>query len=220
MRDIKNFHNNFYASNIKTEQDVLILKFTKFNPVKRHRPKNDKHASKKFHTKYYVPFHQDNGTFKSVQVCQAAFLGIIQVSRSRVETVIRNFMRNTESPKENRGGLRENRKAAYVRKQEAVIKFIQTLTVQESHYCRYKTSERKYLAADLNIRKKIPKRKLRWKLKNNFTEKGKMPSSSWYAKNVPIWLHYVLTAKKIYHFLKFQTPSHTILGSFICITSL
>lgn len=121
--------------------------------MKRHRPKNDKHASKKFHTKYYVPFHQDNGTLKSVQVCQAAFLGIIQVSRSRVETVIRNFMRNTESPKENRGGLRENRKAAYVRKQEAVIKFIQTFTVQEFHYCRSKTSERKYLAADLNIRK-------------------------------------------------------------------
>jgi len=116
MRDIKNFHNNFYASNIKTKQDVLILKFTKFRPVKRHRLKNDKHANKKFHNKYYVPFYQDNRTLKSVQVCQATFLGIIQVSRSRVETVIRNFMRNTELPKKNHGGLRENRKEAYVSK--------------------------------------------------------------------------------------------------------
>jgi len=124
MHDIKNFHNNFYASNIKTQQDVLILKYTNFGPVKRHRPKNEKYASKKFHTKFYVPFHQDNGTLKSIQVCQATFLGIIQVSRSRVETVIRNFMRNIESPKENRGGLRENRKVTYVSKQEAVIKFI------------------------------------------------------------------------------------------------
>lgn len=135
MRDIYNFHKNFYASNIKTEQDVLILKYTKFDPVKRHRPKNDKHASKKFHTKYYVPFRQDNETLKSIPVCQATFIGIIQVSRSRVETVIRNFMKNIESPKENRGGLWENRKVAYVSKQEAVIKFIQTLAVQESHYC-------------------------------------------------------------------------------------
>lgn len=77
MRDIKIFHNDFYASNIKTDQDVLILKFIKFGPVKRHRPKNDKHTSKKFHTKYYVPFYQDNETWKSVQVCQATFLGII-----------------------------------------------------------------------------------------------------------------------------------------------
>lgn len=94
MHDIKNVHNNFYASNIKTQQDVLILKYTNFGPVKRHRPKNEKYASKKFHTKFYVPFHQDNGTLKSIQVCQATFLGIIQVSRSRVETVIRNFMPN------------------------------------------------------------------------------------------------------------------------------
>jgi len=72
---------------------------------------------------------------------------------SRVETVIRNYIRNIEAPKENRGGLRENRKLFYVSKQEAVIKFIKTLTVQESHYCRSKTSVRKYLAADLNIRK-------------------------------------------------------------------
>jgi len=53
---------------MKTEQDVLIFKYTKFGPVKRHRLKNDKHASKKFHTKYYVLFHQDNETLKSVPV--------------------------------------------------------------------------------------------------------------------------------------------------------
>lgn len=88
-----------------------------------------------------------------VQVCQATFLGIIQVCRSRIETVIRNFIQNIELQKKNRGGLRENRKVAYVSKEETVIKFIQTLTVQESHYCRFKTSVRKYLLGDLNIRK-------------------------------------------------------------------
>lgn len=153
MRDAKKFHDIFYSSNIKTEQDVLILKYTKFGSVKRHRPKNEKNACKKFHTKYYIPFYQDDETLNLVQVCQATFLGIIQVSRSRVETVIRNFMRNIESPKGNRGGLRENRKVAYISKEETVIKFIQTLTVQESHYCRSKTSVRKYLPGDLNIRK-------------------------------------------------------------------
>lgn len=95
--------------------------------MKRHRPKNERYQGKKFHTKYHVPFHHNDGTLNVVPVYQATFLEILQVSRSRIQTVIRNFTNNIESPKEKCGGLQEDRKIAYVAKEEVFIRYVKAI---------------------------------------------------------------------------------------------
>lgn len=97
--------------------------------MKRHRSINEGNQGKKFHTKYYIPVRHDDGILYVVPACQATFLRILQVSRSRVKTVIRNFMQNIKSLKENRGELREKIKKVSVAKENAIIRFVKSLKV-------------------------------------------------------------------------------------------
>ncbi len=53
---------------------------------------------------------------------------------------------------EKRGGIRDSVRERYNAQKEDVRKFINSLEFKESHYCRSST-ERKYLACDLNIEK-------------------------------------------------------------------
>jgi len=160
---------------------------------------------------------------------------------------------------------------AYVAKEEAVIRIIKTLTVQESQYCRCKPSVRKYLSGDLNIRKlhrlyntqaetvQQVKKTVFYKIFNTKFNLGfgrpatdacstciKLKSKIKYVKDlgkkvtleVQKEIHKTrknalfelvrekrsdmvtlcFDCEKSYHYLKSQTPSLTILDSFICIT--
>lgn len=146
MRDLKNFHERFYKSCDKLKQDALILKFTQTMHVKRRRPKNELHSKKQFQTKYFI--NGIDGTF--IPVCQVTFLNALNISRSRVQRVVENFMKSGTPPKENRGGDYKANK--YEDKRLAVIDFIKTLKCQESHYCRG-SSTRQYLSSELSINK-------------------------------------------------------------------
>ncbi|CAH0546318.1 unnamed protein product [Brassicogethes aeneus] len=115
MRDLLTFHNRFYSSHLKLKQDALIVKFTQALPVKRRRPKNNTHSMKSFQTKYFISSCEG----LLIPVCQQSFLSTLNISRSRVQRVIENFMKTGTNPTENRGG--DHKSSKYKDKKVAVI---------------------------------------------------------------------------------------------------
>lgn len=148
-KDIQLFHNAFYNDANKITQDQFILKYTSgYTPL---RQRGHGHRENKGITlKYYVL--KQNNSKKMIQVCRETFLGILRISKNRVQGVSKRFLSSEgKMPKENRGG--DKKSAAYRPKRESVIKFISKFPAVENHYCRNKTSERVYLRSDLSINK-------------------------------------------------------------------
>lgn len=94
MRDVKALHDTFYSTHNRQKQDALILKFTQVVPIKRHRPKNETHAKKHYHTKYVVTTYAG----VMIPICQKAFLNILNIKRHRVQRAIENFMKTGKAP--------------------------------------------------------------------------------------------------------------------------
>lgn len=150
MTEIKEFHSKFYETKEKIVQDNFILKYCKTVPIKRKRPKNDRHTQKVFQAQFFVLTLQKT----ILPVCKKAFMDILCITRRRIDTVTRNFFNTSLPPKENRGG---DRKLEMNRAQrDSVMKFINKFKAIESHYCRGHSS-RLYLSSTLNIR-------LMWKM--------------------------------------------------------
>lgn len=146
MAEVKTFHSKFYEVKQKTYQDNFILKYCKTVPVKRKRPKNSTHNEKIFQTRFFVLSRQK----KLIPVCKNSFMGILGITRRRIDTVTKNFFKTSLPAKENRGGDRMSEK--YRGKKESVMNFINKFKAIESHYCRGH-SERLYLDSNLNITK-------------------------------------------------------------------
>uniref|UniRef100_A0A1B6LBY1 DUF7869 domain-containing protein n=1 Tax=Graphocephala atropunctata TaxID=36148 RepID=A0A1B6LBY1_9HEMI len=147
MSDIQEFHGSFYKTPVKTVQDSFILKHIEVSMPKRDRSKKNG-GKKSVSVKYFVKV---KGTTKfKIQVCQNTFLGVLNVSRFRVNNIAKNFAITGRMPVERRGGYRLNEQ--FHRKRESVKSFIETLKGVESHYCRGK-SARQYLSCELNISK-------------------------------------------------------------------
>lgn len=146
MADISAFHDNFYASRAKLTQDAFILKYCSGNNIKRRRP----HQNSRFRNmsvKYTMKLKLSG---EIIPVCKNTFLRSLNLSKHRVEGVLRRFKETGLMPVENRGGDRTGGKND--EKKTLVCEFIKSFTVSESHYCRGKTA-RQYLPAELNIQK-------------------------------------------------------------------
>lgn len=146
IEDIQQFHDRFYISKKKIDQDTLLLKYCQSVPCSRVRPKNNGHCRKLFQTKYSVP--KADGVI--TPVCMKSFQAILKLKRTRIETVMKNHYKTGLAPKEKRGG--DNWSSKYVGKTEAIVTFIKTLECESSHYCRG-SSKRQYLKAGLSINK-------------------------------------------------------------------
>nr|CAI5867789.1 unnamed protein product [Callosobruchus analis] len=145
MNQIKTFHEKLYAVKDKVVQDTYILKCC--HAEKPEKTDKNKARNNTVSISYKIP--NEKGTL--IRVCKNAFLGITGVSRFRIERVVKNFMNNSEVPKERRGGDRIG--DGNKEKKNEIKKFIESLSCVESHYCRSKSSERLYLPCELNFKK-------------------------------------------------------------------
>lgn len=147
MHEILKFHENFYRSKCKTDQDKFLLKYIETKHKKRRRPKNERYNTPDCRSKYFVPGAQ----MRLIPVCLNTFLGILNVSRFRLNLLAKRYYESGQLPYETRGGFRKIDR--YEPKKQSVMDFINRLKCVESHYCRSSTSSRMYLSSELNIKK-------------------------------------------------------------------
>ncbi|CAK1578323.1 unnamed protein product [Parnassius mnemosyne] len=148
MRDVMNFHAAFYKYHNKETQDAFLLKYCVPVIPKRKRPKNKKHHPKTIHTNYSIYSVSQK---KKITICQKAFLGILNITKHRVQYIAKKFVESGgQAVKEKRGG--DHKSHLFTEKKNAVMLFINMFHIDEAHYCRGH-SERRYLPAELSINK-------------------------------------------------------------------
>ncbi|XP_041989213.1 uncharacterized protein LOC121740540 [Aricia agestis] len=147
MSDVKDFFESFYAQPDKQKQDAMLLKHCTPITVKRRRCTNSSKAKQRFQTKFYIYSKSEN---KKVQVCQRYFLTILQITKYRVQRIMKEYYDTGNLLTENRGGDRVSMK--YTAKREAIMSFINKIPCEEPHYCRGNT-KRYYLSSELSINK-------------------------------------------------------------------
>lgn len=82
-------------------------------------------------------------------MCGQLFQSLLEVKKRRVLTVARGVLTGAGFA-EKRGGKREN--PVHQQRREAIMSFIRSLRVNESHYAR-KNTRRLYLSSEWNVRK-------------------------------------------------------------------
>lgn len=142
MKQLKDFHAYLYESKDKIKQDSLILACCIGKKPKR---------GKSNHAAVSIKYHIRLSEGEMIRVCAKTFLRVTNLSKDRIQRVVRNFVVTGELPRERRGGNRVGPKND--EKRSSIKKFIESLTCTESHYCRSKTSVRIYLPCDLNLKK-------------------------------------------------------------------
>nr|CAI5837443.1 unnamed protein product [Callosobruchus analis] len=93
MNDIKHFHQKFYASKKKADQDAFILSYCSGTTPARRRTGSGLNKSKTISLSFKV--RKRDG--KLVKVCREAFLGIIGLKKDR--TLRQKVYRHRRSPK-------------------------------------------------------------------------------------------------------------------------
>lgn len=147
MRDLIDFHNEFYKIKAKVNQDNFLVNCISTFPIKRRRTKDSSREPRTLQLKFHVRRSND-GIY--LPVCKQAFLKILNVTRARVDYVAKQFVSKGAMPTEKRGGDRKS--SFFEGKKKSITEFVKSLNCIESHYCRGK-SERKYLSSDLSINK-------------------------------------------------------------------
>lgn len=155
-RDIKHFHATFYSVPKKTVQDSLILKYTTATIPSRPRSRKNKsdQLTRGCSIKYFVKrgVSAPGTNVKTlIPVCRTTFLGILNLSKDRVQRVCKRHLITGCAPKENRGGDRKTKQ--FEAKKVSIKHFMENLKGTETHYCRGKVASRVYLSSDLNISK-------------------------------------------------------------------
>lgn len=146
MSDVKDFFDSFYAQSDKQKQDAILLKHCMPVTVKRcRRSNNSTYAKQTFQTKFYIYSKSEK---KKVQVCQRYFFTILQITKYRVQSIMKEYYHTGRLLGENRGGDHVSLK--YTAKREAVMSFINKIPCDEPHYCRG-NSKRYYLSLELSI---------------------------------------------------------------------
>lgn len=146
LQDIRRFHQNFYTIKEKTFQDNFILKFTSSVDIKRRRATTGRYSKQQMRTKYFIN-SKDKGI---IPVCLNTFIGALNLSRFRINRILKWFRQTGQLCKENRGGDRVSRKNET--KRENVMRFLNKFKCSEPHYCA-NHSGRKYVTAELNVKK-------------------------------------------------------------------
>lgn len=155
----------------KIHQDNLILKFVSLVPTKRRRPTNGRYNEQTTRAKYFIPNHNS----ENIPVCLKTFLGVLNISRFRINRISNKFRETGTLIKELRGGDRVSQK--YKQKKESVMNFINSLRCSEPHYCAGSTNQR-YLPAELTIVKL-------WKMYNSSVEgNNNLKVKQWYFRNI------------------------------------
>lgn len=103
MQDVRRFHEGFYSSKNKIEQDSSILKYTTTESPKRKRSRKDVTSNTIF-IRYFMPRLRQETGLRVVPVCQKTFMSILAVTKSRIQSVCKAHFINGTAPKENRGG--------------------------------------------------------------------------------------------------------------------
>lgn len=146
-KDIIKFHNAFYSTYNKIDQDNFILQHSKVSSIQRRRLKSGTGNKKNISIVYYVRRRNCK-----IPVCRSTFLSILGLKKGRVNGVVmRNFKSNGATACENRGGNRKEKKFAGIK--ISIKNFIKKLVPLEIHYCRGKIKCRQYLATNLSIAK-------------------------------------------------------------------
>lgn len=158
MNDIRSFHNLFYSSKRKSDQDSFILAYCSATQPKRRRSRAEHSTKQKAISITYSVQKQDK---TKVQVCRESFLNILRIKKDRVIRLLKKFMSTGETPKETRGGDRI--KDRNNDKKTSIKNFLESLKCTGSHYCRAKSPHRIYLPCDLNVKKL-------WKIYNDKAE--------------------------------------------------
>lgn len=141
------FHSTFYSTNKKQIQDAFILKYTAPVDVTRWRPKDGSKQRRQFQVKCYVGTKKN----KLIPVCQRSFLLILQITRTRLHTVVHRYFETKEMPRERRGGDRKS--GMNLANVNAIISFLNTLKCSDLHNCVSKTGPKRYLPPELNVKK-------------------------------------------------------------------
>lgn len=172
LQDIRRFHQNFYSKKDKVYQDNFILKFTSSVDVKRRRATSGRYKIQNSRTKYFIGSKDKS----MIPVCLNTFIRVLNVSRFRVNGVVKRFRESGQVSTENRGGDRVSVK--YLPKKQNVMSFINSFKCSEPHYCAKHTG-RKYLCAELNIKKM-------WKMYNtSLTEdQSNLKVTHWYFRHI------------------------------------
>jgi hypothetical protein len=148
MNDIETFFGLFHTYEDKISQDNFILKFAKVLPISRVRSKNENKRKREASIKYSI-WRCIDGV--KIPVCRETFIGILQISRSRVQGVMRRHRITGSVAVENRGG--DHRSLQYADRKQAVITFVEQFKPVERHYCREKAITILYLPSSLSINK-------------------------------------------------------------------
>lgn len=148
MQDVRRFHQGFYRTNIKVEQDQYILRFAKGKLPKRHRLQTPDSTERGMTIEYCMPTYRVEKGSEEIKVCQKTFLDTLNISKFRVQRLCRKAFLTGASPKEVRGGDHRSHKSE--EKLAAIKRFIESIKTIESHYCRGK-SKRQYLPSHLSI---------------------------------------------------------------------
>ncbi|RZF42031.1 hypothetical protein LSTR_LSTR006624 [Laodelphax striatellus] len=102
--DVKDFHDNFYKSVEKPTQDAYILKYIGISQPARRRSVKEDSSKKGISVNYFIKVK--NASDFKFQVCQKTFLGVLNISKDRVQRIARNHLNTGEMPREKRGGDR------------------------------------------------------------------------------------------------------------------
>ncbi|XP_035801270.1 uncharacterized protein LOC118469885 [Amphiprion ocellaris] len=139
-----------YSTTDKVKQDATLLSYMDILPVKRRRPKVDNLAEQKTREltiKYFVLTE----TQEKIQVCKPSFMSMFCVKKDRLSNIAKYWMQKGVPMPELRGGARNTEEKAA--KREAIRRHIQKLTCRASHYVCCGAPGRKYLPANLNVKK-------------------------------------------------------------------
>ena len=134
MQDIRRFHQGFYSSTDKIEQDCFILRYAMYS----------------MSIEYFISsFRKEKGSIP-LKVCQNTFLGILKLSQYRVQNLCRRELQTDETPKERRDVARHQEH--FQRRTQAVKEFIERIQPLENLIFVERLKDL-FLNSDLSIRK-------------------------------------------------------------------
>ncbi|KAK5647822.1 hypothetical protein RI129_002714 [Pyrocoelia pectoralis] len=129
VEEVHQFHQLFYKVPDKLVQDNFILKYVSACPIQRVR-NPDSTRPRTLSAAYYVK----TSNKVVVPVCRSAFLKILNITKHRVEGVLRRFFEKGDMSAENRGGDHRSHLKQAIR--DNIKKFIKKFPILEKHYCR------------------------------------------------------------------------------------
>lgn len=104
MQDVRRFHQAFYKTSNKIEQDHFIVRYAKGKSPKRHRLQHEHSSQRGMAVDYFIPTYRNEGGHELVKVCQKCFIDILKISKFRIQRLCRKELMTGQSPKERRGG--------------------------------------------------------------------------------------------------------------------